>query len=69
MTVHQVALRDGGDCSICDLPVDLTLKRPNLLSPSIDHVVPRARGGLDVPGNVALAHLFCNISKGTRLSA
>lgn len=68
MTVHQVALRDGYQCSICDQPVDLHLRRPNLLSPSIDHVIPRAHGGLDVPGNIALAHLLCNISKGTRLT-
>lgn len=67
MTVYQVARRDGAVCSICDLPVDLALKRPNPLSPSIDHVIPRARGGRDIPDNVALAHLVCNISKGARL--
>lgn len=69
MSVHQLALRDGTECSVCLLPVDLALKRPDPLSPSVDHVVPRSRGGADAPENVALAHLVCNIRKGVRVAA
>lgn len=33
----------------------------------IDHVVPRAKGGADVVGNIASSCLPCNSSKGSKL--
>ncbi|MEU3528821.1 HNH endonuclease [Streptomyces sp. NPDC038707] len=69
MTTKQLAKRDGRVCSLCDEAVDMTLAWPDPMSPSVDHIVPRSRGGLDVPQNVALAHLRCNVSKGIRVSA
>ena len=30
------------------------------LSPSLDHVVPRSRGGDDAMGNLRTAHMICN---------
>ncbi|WP_459249509.1 HNH endonuclease [Streptomyces youssoufiensis] len=69
MTPKQLAERDGATCSICTQPVDLSLRWPEPLSASVDHRIPRSRGGLDVPLNVALAHLACNVSKGIRAPA
>lgn len=59
--------RDGLDCSLCDSAVDLSLKYPNPLSRSVDHVIPRSKGGADDPSNYALAHLICNVRKNNRL--
>lgn len=68
-TAHELAERDGTDCSICGKPVDMTLNRNvSMMGPSVDHVIPRSRGGSDDPDNLALAHLICNISKGNRVS-
>jgi len=48
------------DCGICGEPVDLTLKAPDMMRPSIDHIVPFAHGGSNEPENLQLAHLHCN---------
>lgn len=39
---------------------------PDAQMPSLDHVVPRARGGANRLGNVALAHKACNNVKADR---
>lgn len=36
---------------------------------TIEHIVPKAAGGADVPENLALACARCNHQKGTRLDA
>ncbi|MFJ9740814.1 HNH endonuclease [Streptomyces sp. NPDC101166] len=64
MTTRELARRDGTDCSLCGCPVDLSVSWPDPFSPSVDHVIPRSLGGKDVPENVSLAHLRCNVSKG-----
>ncbi len=45
----------------------MTARRPDLMTPSIDHVVPLSRGGSNHPSNLQLAHLLCNLSKGNRI--
>lgn len=57
-----------GICALCDEPIDLTLAYPHRRSASIDHVLPLSRGGADTIGNVQLAHLECNWTKGPRVS-
>ena len=59
--------RDAGCCWICGIAVDPQLAHPDPMSRSWDHVVPLAAGGAHSMGNLALAHLFCNISKHARL--
>lgn len=61
--------RDCGCCWICSDTVDLNLQYPHPLSRSLDHVIPLSKGGSHRLGNVALAHLRCNISKKDRLLA
>ena len=46
--------RDGDLCAVCK--TDLGVKV------SIDHVIPKSRGGLDLLSNFQLTHLGCNIS-------
>jgi 5-methylcytosine-specific restriction endonuclease McrA len=36
---------------------------PHSLAPTIDHLIPLARGGGDTPANVATAHFICNSIK------
>ena len=55
-------------CGICGLPVDKTLKYPDPMSPSIDHIIPIDRGGhpSDI-SNLQLAHWKCNRMKANKL--
>lgn len=62
-SLSLIAERDRSSCGICGGVVDMGLRHPDRLSPSIDHVVPIARGGDDTVANVQLAHLICNIRK------
>lgn len=67
MSVVLLAKRDGTSCGICTESVDMALKRPNLMSPSVDHIIPRASGGTNDPNNLQLAHLLCNHIKSDRV--
>ena len=48
--------RDNYTCQYCGKKSELT----------IDHIIPRSRGGKDEWDNVAVACLRCNVSKGAR---
>jgi 5-methylcytosine-specific restriction endonuclease McrA len=63
-----VVERDLGVCQICGDPMG-TEVWPHPLSPSLDHVVPLAAGGSHTLANVQLAHLGCNLQKGTAIAA
>lgn len=69
ISVAGVVDRYGNDCSICGDVIDMRLTRPDLMSFSIDHVVPLGRGGSHTYANVAPAHLLCNMQKGDRALA
>ncbi|MCB0073944.1 MAG: HNH endonuclease [Caldilineaceae bacterium] len=69
MSARELAKRDGTDCGICGEPVDMTLTRADGLDcPSVDHIMPRSRGGSHDPSNLQLAHLRCNMAKSDRVS-
>ena len=57
-------------CGICGKPVDFSYKYPHPLSPTVDHIIPVAKGGhpsdLD---NLQLAHRCCNREKSDKLFA
>lgn len=61
--VPRLLVRDGADCGICRSFIDMDLVYPDPLSRSVDHVVPRTRGGSNAIENLQLAHLRCNIRK------
>ena len=68
-TRQQLFDRDGYDCYLCNLPVDLTANhiqgQPGWeLYPHVEHVIPLALGGHDTLANVKIAHAVCNIRKG-----
>ena len=52
-------------CHICELPIPLSVVSPkHPLFGTIDHVIPRARGGADTDDNRMPAHRYCNCRKG-----
>ncbi len=56
LTRRNVLHRDSHTCQYCGSKEDLT----------IDHVIPRSKGGLDAWENVITACVRCNIRKGNR---
>jgi len=58
-----IYMRDGWRCGICGQIVDPTLKHPDPMSASLDHIIPLAVGGTHTRQNVQLAHMICNSSK------
>lgn len=67
MSVNELAQRDGVECGICGLLVDMSSRKPDVMCPSVDHIIPRARGGTNDPVNLQLAHFLCNAIKKDRL--
>jgi len=66
-TKQQVLDKTNGNCGICGLHIDLMLKRPNMNSFSIDHILPISKGGSHTLENVQAAHLLCNCLKQSRV--
>jgi 5-methylcytosine-specific restriction endonuclease McrA len=54
MTRHNIFKRDNHECQYCGLGKDLTL----------DHVIPRSKGGRSTWKNLVTACKTCNASKG-----
>jgi hypothetical protein len=69
VSVESLAAEHGPICRICGCFVDLTLASPDPLRASIDHIIPRARGGTDERSNLQLCHLHCNVIKGASVAA
>ena len=70
ITVEGLYRRDGGTCYLCGRKCnfeDYTVKDGAFIVgdwyPSIDHVIPLAKGGLHSWDNVMLAHHRCNSEK------
>lgn len=58
--------RDGWRCQLCRKPVDRDKSVPHPLAPTLDHIIPLARGGTHEPANCQCAHFLCNSLKGDR---
>lgn len=74
ITVLSLYKRDGGICYLCGRPTrfeDYTERGGSIICgdwyPSIDHVIPLARGGVHSWDNVRLAHRRCNYLKSDSL--
>ncbi len=65
--LRLLVLATETDCGICHQWVDQALKWPHPMSPCVDHIVPRSKGGDPYDRrNCRLAHLTCNASRGNR---
>lgn len=60
---RRIAARDGWRCQLCGERVDGRVKYPSPLQGTLDHIVPRSRGGSDDDVNLQLAHHACNSMK------
>lgn len=57
-------------CALCGRPVDMSLRYPDPMSKTVDHIIPIALGGHPSDlSNLQLAHLSCNLAKSDRLEA
>lgn len=66
---RRIYFKTDGFCGVCGEWIDLREKYPSKKSMSIDHIVPRAKGGSHSFDNLQPAHLGCNESKGDRTQA
>lgn len=71
ITLEKLFERDKGICHICQRQCsfeDYTTRNGRFaagkLYPTIDHVIPRSKGGVHSWDNVKLAHHYCNSIKG-----
>lgn len=55
--------RDGWRCGICKRAVKPSLRYPNLMAPTLDHIIPLALGGAHSTHNLQIAHSICNSRK------
>lgn len=63
---RKVYERDRWRCHLCGRKVWRTVAVPHPLAPTIDHLVPLAKGGTHEPANCATAHFLCNATKSDR---
>jgi 5-methylcytosine-specific restriction endonuclease McrA len=63
---REIYARDRYTCQLCcgALAMGETVPHPD--APTIDHVIPLAKGGTHEPANVQAAHFRCNSVKGAR---
>lgn len=69
---YDICVRDGWRCWYCG--VDLSGFRDDVASfkrnawgiPTVDHFIPKVRGGTDEPENLACCCWNCNVTKGSK---
>lgn len=62
--VIEIFERDRWICQLCKKKVNKRLKYPDLLSATLDHIIPFAKGGSHSRANTQLAHMICNSMAG-----
>lgn len=68
VNAHTVYERDNWVCGICHEPVDETLKWPDRMCASLDHIHPMSKGGGHTYANSQLAHHRCNTLKSNHVA-
>lgn len=72
ITLKKVVARDGLRCAICGGMCDWNDHTWSSCSgptyPSVDHIIPMAKGGPHIWENVQVAHVMCNSEKGDKVS-
>lgn len=61
--LKRVGERDGWVCGLCGERVDRRCKWPHDRAPTVDHIVPVSKGGVDEMWNLQVAHWGCNRRK------
>jgi len=60
----EVYQRDNWVCRLCGYVIDSTLRFPDDMAATLDHITPLALGGTHTYENVGAAHARCNFLKG-----
>lgn len=68
-TRREIFERDGWRCGICGVLTDRSPSAHRNHRPSLDHIVPLARGGAHSRANTQCSHWICNSTKGARVAA
>lgn len=63
---NEVISRYGTVCWLCHLDIDLALPRMAPGGFTIDHFVPRSKGGTDDISNLRPAHRECNLRRSAK---
>ena len=64
----KIIFKTQNTCGICGKPVDFSLKYPDPLSATIDHIIPVSKSGHPSDlSNLCLAHAGCNRQKSDKL--
>ena len=64
----KIILSTQSICGICGKPVDKTLRYPDPMSPTVDHIIPVSKHGDPISlDNLQLAHRYCNRMKSDNL--
>jgi 5-methylcytosine-specific restriction endonuclease McrA len=64
---YKVYDRCNWICGLCKQPVNPDLSVPDLMAPTLDHIIPLIAGGHHEESNLQLAHFRCNSIKGDGL--
>ena len=64
--VKSLAKRDGWICWLCETSIDQRLPAEHDESATLDHVIPRSKGGSNKQTNLKLAHRVCNGMRGNQ---
>ena len=60
--IRTLLVRDGNLCWLCGEP----FANHGDGAPTLDHVIPRSKGGVRANSNLRLAHRRCNLIRGDR---
>lgn len=64
----KIILATQSVCGICGKSVDKSIKYPDPMSPTVDHIIPVSKNGDPVSlDNLQLAHRYCNRQKGDKI--
>lgn len=66
-TRMEIFERDGWKCGLCGRKVDSTLRFPDPMSASLDHIIPVTLGGQHTRENTQCSHWVCNVRKNNRI--
>lgn len=63
ISARKLYAKENGVCWICGGQCDINADPNSNYYPSVDHIIPRSKGGLDKWDNVHLAHRICNTKR------
>lgn len=64
---RSLVIKSSRVCAICGQPIDKSKKFPDPLSPSVDHIIPWAKGGRSTMDNLQATHFICNRLKSDKI--